>query len=317
MSIAAVTFYLLAGDPGLDPADLRSVLAADRSRDCHGGHRDSPRGAPDPGVGRSGRPGPSAVGLGGSAARGSRGAGRCPVLPAVPNPGDRAGHRPDRVEPPHDPRARAPRGLHPGTTRPVCSACPPSRPWPPPSWTAPAAPGIRWRVLLMDLDGLKKVNTDHGHLAGDQYIAAMARLLADASRSYDLVARFGGDEFCLLLPDTPLPDAIGLRRADPRQRHHHPDPGRHHPDGRVHRSGSRRTHRRRASRCWQPLTPPCGTPSPTAGTRSWSPLPAAGQQATAATRRTPPVSAMPEPRHARDKGPSRLTGSEAVVGCRR
>ena len=62
-------------------------------------------------------------------------------------------------------------------------------------------------VLLMDLDGLKKVNTEHGHLAGDQYIAAMARLLADTSRSYDLVARFGGDEFCLLLPDTPLSDA--------------------------------------------------------------------------------------------------------------
>jgi diguanylate cyclase (GGDEF)-like protein len=65
-------------------------------------------------------------------------------------------------------------------------------------------------VLLMDLDGLKKVNTDHGHLAGDQYIVTMARLLADASRSYDLVARFGGDEFCVLLPDTPMPDAIAI-----------------------------------------------------------------------------------------------------------
>ena len=62
-------------------------------------------------------------------------------------------------------------------------------------------------MLLMDLDGLKKVNTAHGHLAGDQYIVAMARLLAAASRSYDLVARFGGDEFCVLLPDTALPEA--------------------------------------------------------------------------------------------------------------
>ena len=80
-------------------------------------------------------------------------------------------------------------------------------------------------VLLMDLDGLKKVNTDHGHLAGDQYIAAMARLLADASRSYDLVARFGGDEFCLLLPDTPLPDATAFAERIRRSATATPIPG--------------------------------------------------------------------------------------------
>lgn len=61
-------------------------------------------------------------------------------------------------------------------------------------------------LMLMDLDGLKAINTEHGHLAGDQYIATMAGLLARSARDYDILARFGGDEFCLLLPDTSLSD---------------------------------------------------------------------------------------------------------------
>ncbi len=62
-------------------------------------------------------------------------------------------------------------------------------------------------LLLMDLDGLKRVNTTHGHLAGDQWIAATAEILSRSVRGYDLLARFGGDEFALLLPET------GLRAA--------------------------------------------------------------------------------------------------------
>jgi diguanylate cyclase (GGDEF)-like protein len=54
-------------------------------------------------------------------------------------------------------------------------------------------------LMMMDLDGLKQVNTTHGHLAGDRFIQAMAQLLESTLRAEDLIARFGGDEFCVLL----------------------------------------------------------------------------------------------------------------------
>ena len=54
-------------------------------------------------------------------------------------------------------------------------------------------------LMMMDLDGLKQVNTAHGHLAGDRFIQAMAQLLESTLRAEDLIARFGGDEFCVLL----------------------------------------------------------------------------------------------------------------------
>ncbi|MES9863349.1 MAG: GGDEF domain-containing protein [Candidatus Thiodiazotropha sp. LLP2] len=57
-------------------------------------------------------------------------------------------------------------------------------------------------VLFADLDGFKAINDTHGHHIGDQVLTAVASNITKILRSEDLVARYGGDEFLLLLPDT-------------------------------------------------------------------------------------------------------------------
>lgn len=57
-------------------------------------------------------------------------------------------------------------------------------------------------LVVCDLDGFKSLNDGHGHIVGDQALAAFARLLTSAVRRGDVVARMGGDEFGLLLIDT-------------------------------------------------------------------------------------------------------------------
>ena len=64
--------------------------------------------------------------------------------------------------------------------------------------------GRVFSLLLLDLDGLKEINGRFGHLTGDRALCRLAMVLMDRSRSTDTAARQGGDEFCMVLPETDL-----------------------------------------------------------------------------------------------------------------
>ena len=68
--------------------------------------------------------------------------------------------------------------------------------------------GHELALVLVDLDDFKQVNDRHGHDVGDDVLVALAERLGDAIRSADTVARLGGEEFALLLPETDLAGAV-------------------------------------------------------------------------------------------------------------
>jgi diguanylate cyclase (GGDEF)-like protein len=58
-------------------------------------------------------------------------------------------------------------------------------------------------LIFMDIDSFKTVNDQHGHLVGSKLLVEIAQLLLDSLRIVDIVARYGGDEFVIVLPQTP------------------------------------------------------------------------------------------------------------------
>jgi diguanylate cyclase len=72
------------------------------------------------------------------------------------------------------------------------------------------AVGQTHSLVMADIDKFKSINDTYGHLFGDKIIKVVAKAFANLTKGKDLVARFGGEEFIVLLPDTPLEGARAL-----------------------------------------------------------------------------------------------------------
>jgi diguanylate cyclase len=64
--------------------------------------------------------------------------------------------------------------------------------------------------MMVDIDHFKAVNDKHGHVLGDKVLRAVAQIVKSNIKGGDRAARFGGEEFAVLLPKTPLSGAVRL-----------------------------------------------------------------------------------------------------------
>ncbi len=65
-------------------------------------------------------------------------------------------------------------------------------------------------IVMADVDLLRNINNTYGHLAGDTVLIGIANILRQSVRDYDVVARFGGEEYAILMPETSLQEALPL-----------------------------------------------------------------------------------------------------------
>ncbi|MBR8832125.1 MAG: hypothetical protein N5P05_004478 (plasmid) [Chroococcopsis gigantea SAG 12.99] len=85
-------------------------------------------------------------------------------------------------------------------------------------------------IIMVDIDNFKNINDTYGHHNGDRILKKIALCLQKNSRCYDIICRYGGDEFIIIFPDTPLADAehraeqFSRRVRDLKIYHHENDP---------------------------------------------------------------------------------------------
>jgi diguanylate cyclase (GGDEF)-like protein len=65
-------------------------------------------------------------------------------------------------------------------------------------------------MMMIDIDWFKRINDTYGHLVGDKVIATLSTLILQVRRESDIVCRYGGEEFIVLLPDTKKEGALEL-----------------------------------------------------------------------------------------------------------
>lgn len=68
----------------------------------------------------------------------------------------------------------------------------------------------KFSLMMIDIDHFREVNETHGHSVGDQVLQGVSNIFTENLRAVDLIGRFGGEEFVVLLPETGLNDALGV-----------------------------------------------------------------------------------------------------------
>lgn len=80
------------------------------------------------------------------------------------------------------------------------------------TWAQATRNNMPIAFLMIDLDNFKEINDQHGHQRGDEVLKHAAQIIKANCREVDFVARYGGDEFCVLMPNTQAHEAIDVAR---------------------------------------------------------------------------------------------------------